>query len=333
MYLFKTNVKQVFIAFILIGSVFALAACGDESGNSDKEPIVLADAGWDSIQFHNAVADIILGAGYGYETEVMTGSTPATLQGLERGDIDVYMELWTDSVMEAYRPMLEAGDVIELGVNFDDNLQGLYVPTFVIEGDAERGIDPMAPDLKYVEDLADYWEVFKDPEDSSKGRIYGSIPGWEADNFLFAMYEGYGLDETFNYFRPGSEAALNTSIVNAMDRGEAWVGYNWEPTWIIGLYDMTFLEERSDDGYLSELQNTDVVIAVNESLPERAPEVVEFLENYQTDSALVNEVLAYMESNNADASETAEWFLKEYEDVWTQWVPEDVAESVRSSVE
>src|SRR5699024_11288648 len=91
-------------------------------------------------------------------------------------------------------------------VNFDDNFQGLYVPTYVIEGDPERGIEPMAPDLKYITDLPDYWELFKDPEDDSKGRVIGSISGWTVDEILFDGFEHYNLDESYNYFRPGSES-------------------------------------------------------------------------------------------------------------------------------
>lgn len=82
------------------------------------------------------------------------------------------------------------------------------MPTFVIKGDPARGIEPMAPDLKTVKDLPKYWELFKDPEEPSKGRIYGAIPGWAVDETLYTKYQNYGLDKTFTYFSPGSETAL-----------------------------------------------------------------------------------------------------------------------------
>lgn len=89
-----------------------------------------------------------------------------------------------------------------VSVNFDDNFQGLYVPTYMIEGDPERGIEPMTPDLEYVTDLPEYWEVFQDPDDSSKGRIVGAISGWEVDQMLSDGIDEYGLDEYYNYFHP-----------------------------------------------------------------------------------------------------------------------------------
>src|SRR5690625_6912494 len=84
------------------------------------------------------------------------------------------MEAWTDNIKEVYEEALEAGDIEELSVNFDDNDQGLYVPTYVIEGDEERGIEPMAPDLKTVEDLKDYPDVFEDPEDPGRSEEHTS---------------------------------------------------------------------------------------------------------------------------------------------------------------
>jgi len=56
------------------------------------------------------------------------------------------------------------GTAIDLGPNFPDSTQGWYVPTYVIKGDKERGIEPMAPDLKTVEDMPKYWELFQNPQ-------------------------------------------------------------------------------------------------------------------------------------------------------------------------
>ena len=36
-----------------------------------------------------------------------------------------------------------------------------------------------------------------------------------------------------------------------------------------------------------------------------------------------------MEENDADAKEAAIWWMKEHEDRWTKWVPEDIAEKVK----
>ncbi|UAC50093.1 ABC transporter substrate-binding protein [Bacillus aquiflavi] len=330
------------LIFILIASLTACTSSdssknGKSEGANKEETLIFADAGWDSMRFHNGVARFILENGYGYKTDIMPGSTVATIQGLGSGDIDIYMEVWTDNVKESYQKVLDSGKAVELGINYDDNTQGLYVPTYVIEGDPERGIEPLAPDLKTVEDLKKYKDLFKDPEDPSKGRIIGAIPGWSADEIMTEKIETYGLDEQFNIFRPGSDGALSTSIVNAYKAGEPWVGYYWEPTWIMGMYDMTLLEEKEynekdwNDGYKTAFPSVKLTIAVNKDVSENK-EVVDFLKNYKSSTEITNEALSYMQEHEATAEEAAENFLKEHEELWVEWVPEDIANKVKEKL-
>ncbi len=70
------------------------------------------------------------------------------------------------------------------------------------------------------------------------------------------------------------------------------------------------------------------MVAVHKDLPDQAPEVVEFLSNYETSSELTEEALYYMEDNDVTAEEAAMWWLEEHQDLWTSWVPDDIAEKV-----
>src|SRR5690625_5028998 len=329
--------RKIGVIFVSILTIM-LAACGDSTTEGTIDEIVFADAGWDSIVVHNYIARTIIEEGFGYDTDETTGSTAATLQGLREGDINVYTEVWTDNVREAYEEAIEAGDIEKLSVNFDDNDQGLYVPTYVIEGDAERGIEPMAPDLKTVEDLKNYPDVFTDPEDPTRGRIINGPSGWAVEEAISTKFETYGLDETMNNFIPGSDAAAVADLVRAYEAGEAWVGYYWSPTWVTAKYDLTLLEEPEfdqetwDENKGTELPPNDVVIGVHKDLPEQAPEVVAFLENYETSNALTEEMLEYLDDNDASADETAIWWMKENEDIWTAWVSEDIAKKVKEAL-
>lgn len=309
----------------------------DKSNQKQDKTLVLADSGWDSIRIHNAIAAAIIENGYGYSTDIINGSSPIVIRGLRQGDIDICMEAWTDNIKDVYEPGIKSGEIIELSINFDDNAQGLYVPTYMIEGDEERNIEPMTPDLRSIKDLPKYWEVFEDPADPSKGRIYGAPPNWTADEILRTKMETYNLKETYDYFNPGSDTSLNTSLVSAYEKGEPWVGYYWDPTWITGKYDLTLLEDEPFDeekwgnGYACEFPGVKVTVAANKQLLDTAPDVVEFLQNYKTSTKLTSQMLAYMQDNDAEAEEVANWFLSEYEDIWTQWVPDDIAIKVRES--
>lgn len=317
-----------------------LSACGSGSESSDKlDKIVFADAGWDSIRVHNSIAQKIIEEGYGYETEVTPGSTAATFQGLTEGDINVYMEVWTDNIKEIYNEAIDKGDIKKVSVNFDDNVQGLYVPTYVIEGDEEKGIEPMAPDLKTVEDLKKYPKLFADPAKPEKGRLINAPSGWAVAEAITAKMDAYGLNDTFENFMPGSDAAIVASMTDAIKAGDAWVGYYWSPTAVTAKYDLTLLEEPEfDEDVWKETKGTefppnDVVVAVHKDMPDQAPEVVDFLSNYETSSALTEEALSYMEENDASPEEAAIWWMGEHDDIWTSWVPEDVAKKVKESME
>ncbi len=344
----------VIVALSCMLMLFSLAACSDSTtpadgtqagsqGGGTQEPAsakpikaVFADADWDSIRFHNAVAMLIGEAAYQIDGEEVTGTTPITYNALKTGDIQVYMELWTDN-LATYREDLEAGAFRELGLNFGDDMQGFYVPRYVIEGDASRGIEPLAPDLKHVKDLKKYSHVFPDPDDPSKGRLYGAISGWSVDEIMRNKFAFYGLNENFNYIDPGSGTTLAASISAACEKGEPIVAYYWEPTWIMGKYDLVLLE---DAPYQEELYfegkcacpAVPVMVGVSNDFYEAAPEFCAFLSNYQTSSALTSEALRYMEETGATEAETAKWFLKQHDELLDQWLPADKAELVRAAL-
>jgi glycine betaine/proline transport system substrate-binding protein len=255
-----------------------------------------------------------------------------------RGDVDINMECWVENQQEAYDKGIAAGNVIDLGSNFPDSWQGWLVPTYVIKGDTKRGIKPMAPDLKSINDLSKYWELFKDPEDPSKGRFYSCIPGWECEKINEKKFKAYGLDKHYTIFLPGSDAALNGSMAAAYRKGQPWFGYYWAPTWVLGKLDMTPIEEPAfdqkvwDTNYACAYPSVRVNIIVNSSLQQKAPEIVEFLKKYETTQAMANKFLAYMQDEKADTQRAALWFLRNYQDLWTGWVPGKVSAKVKAAL-
>lgn len=303
-----------------------------------KETLVFAEPGWDSGQVHARISAFIVKNGFGYDVDFIPGETIPLFQGLARGDIDISMEIWYENQKEAVDKAEAAGKVIDLGDNFPDSWQGWLVPTYVIKGDPARGIKPMAPDLKSVYDLPKYATLFKDVEEPGKGRFYSCIAGWECEKINERKFEAYDLNETFNIFLPGSGAALVASLAGAYKKGEPWVGYYWAPTWVLGLYDMTPLEEPAYDKAVFEstakcaYPEVAVKIFANAGLTKKAPEVVEYLKKYETTQAMANKFLAFMQEKEASTDQAAEWFLKEYEDVWTGWVPADVAARVKKAL-
>lgn len=329
----KKKLKKLICIGLACIITLSMAAC---SPKNEREPLVLADIGWDSIRFHNAVAGHIIKEVYGLEWEETSSSTPIGWQALQSGEIDILMETWSENI-SYYNEDISKGAVLEVSINFDDNAQGLYVPYYVIHGDSARGIAPMAPDLKTVKDLLNYPELFKDAEEPAKGRIYGAIPGWEIDDIMRNKHEAYGLDEKFTYFSPGTDAALAASIAAAFEKGEAWVGYYWEPTWISGKYKLVLLEDEPYDEAkyadgLTECPTNTVTICVTPSLKEDYPEIYEFLSKYQTSSELIAQALAYMQETNCDYPTAAKWFISNNLDLVSGFIPADKVKDLSSSL-
>lgn len=308
-------------------------------------PVMFAGLDYDSARVHNAIARHIIETGYGCPTDALPGSVIPLLAGMARGDIDVNMEIWTNNVAEAWAKALEAGAVVQLSVNYPDAVQGWYVPRYVVEGDPARGIEPMAPDLKSVFDLPRYATLFQDPEEPDKGRFYNCILGWQCEVLNTRKLKVYGLDEAYTNFRPGTGEALAAAIASAYKRGKPIVAYYWGPTWVLGLYDMVMLEEPAfNQADWEKLQTQDdpqvavaypevrVSVGVSKGFHDQAPRLVEFLDNYETSNRLVSELLAYMQEHDADEGRAARHFLETHPEVWTRWVPGEVAERVKASL-
>ncbi|MGD2126183.1 MAG: ABC transporter substrate-binding protein [Desulfobacteraceae bacterium] len=333
----KRNVKSL-ICLCLVGVIVLVFLTGGTAMVASAKTLRFADLNWDSAQVHNRIAGFILQHGYGYTIQYTPGATIPLFAGLSRGDLEINMEVWVENQQEALDKALAAGQIVDLGSNFPDSWQGWLVPTYVVKGDPNRGIKPMAPDLKTVFDMPKYWELFKDAEDPTKGRFYSCIPGWECEKINAKKFKAYGLDKTYNIFLPGSDAALSGSIAAAHKKGEPWFGYYWGPTAILGKFDMTPIEEPAydekkwDTNYGCAYPSVRVNIVVHSSLPEKAPEVVAFLKKYETNLKMNNKLLAYMLENKASTGEAAKYFLENYEQVWTGWVPADVAAKVKAAL-
>lgn len=331
---FLCSARLISLALVLSLLLCTPAFCADK-----VDTIKFGDLSWDSVMVHNRIAAFIVEHGMGYKTDFIPGGTEPTIIGLAKGDIHVDMESWTENIQKVYDKYTSEGKIIDLGSNFGNSWQGWLVPTYMIKGDPERGIKATAPDLKHVEDLPKYKDLFKDPEQPEKGRFYNGIAGWAVTEENTARLKAYGLDEYFTDFIPGSDAALAGSMAAAYKRGKPWFGYYWAPTPLLGKLDMTALEEIPYDEHTAKtthkcaLFQAQCNILVNHELPAAAPDVVDMLKKYETTLALNNEFLAHMDETKSSHEQTAVWFMKKYPDLWKTWVTPEVAGKVQAALD
>ncbi len=321
--------RRIALLLITLLLLAVVTGCGkkEEAKVAEKTKITFADVGWDSIKLNNAIAGLIAERVFGYTWQETPGSTPISHEALVKGEVDVHMEEWTDNI-PSYLKDRKAGNLTELGVNFDDNCQGLYIPKYVADE---------YPDLETVRDLAKYPQLFPDPNDSTKGIIYGGIIGWEITEIMDKKVHEYGLDEHFNYVESGSDAIMNAAMISAWDKKEPIVSYYWEPTWLLGKYEFILLE---DDPYDPDLYQSGkcacpsvtVTIAVSNAFAKSNPNFCAFLSKYSLSTAIINEALAYINETGADYSAAAVWLLTEaHPELISDWLTEDQLTAFRSA--
>lgn len=326
----------------LLVAMVAVACAGGGSEDAEKPTIRFSDTQFESIWINNAIAQFIVEHGYGYPVESVELTTPVMQVSLANGDIDINLELWQQNWLPNYNESVAAGKIINLGMTYEGGPQFFVIPTWVSE---EYGITT-------VEDMKDHWELFEDPEDPSKGAFINCIIGWQCAEINRAKFQTYGLDEYYNIISPGSGGAMDAALAGAMKKDEPVFGYYWAPTSLMGSYDWTVLEEPeySDECWEEVImgQNdpsyTPAVACAYETLPvekgihngmlEKAPDLVQLFNKMNIGLQPINVTAAWAIENDiqGDWEQAALYYLQNYEDRWTTWMPEENVEKVKAAI-
>ena len=229
----KVNSKGVkkcvafMMCILLVAGVFG--GCTAQTSSTETETtservITIGDGQWASISFGAALMKFIIENGYGYQTSIVS-SDEATMQtDAEAGKIDIIPEWWMYD-QARHDEAKAAGLIMDVRDAFIAT-DGLWVPSYVVNGDPEKGIEAAAPDLKTMEDLKKYVDVFKDPANPGKGVIQLGVDGWTANPDMIARMEKYDLASVYNYTTLKAEADLAANVVAKIDKGEPIVFYD-----------------------------------------------------------------------------------------------------------
>ncbi|MDX1620753.1 MAG: glycine betaine ABC transporter substrate-binding protein, partial [Nitriliruptorales bacterium] len=241
--------------------------------------------------------------------------------------------------------------VTDLGAIYEDSTQGWYVPRYVVEGE-----DAPAPDLTSVSQLDQYADVFEDPANPGKGRLIAGVTGWAITKDNQVKLSAYGLQESYTAQTVGSQAAVDSAIVGAIQQQDPILTYYYTPTWILGKYDMVKLEEpkwteeceQARDQAKQQgsppypgvsgqagcaFKTTDIHVGANDGFVEEFPEAASFLEAMDVGLDPIAEAAAYMKSESVSPQEAAVRYLEQHPDRWEQWVDDDTAEKITAALE
>ncbi len=315
---------------------FPAIAQDDAASCGTDRKIDIAEMTWPSAAALAHIHATILDKGYGCDVEIVTGDTvPTSSSMLSRGTPAVAPELWTSAIEDAWAEGVEEGRVVSLSEAITDGtVEGWFIPAYL---QAEY------PELTSAEAVIARPDLFADPEDASKGRLYSCPPGWACELSTSALFEAYDMADTWNIFSPGSGGALDASIARAFTREEPILFYYWGPTAILGKYPAVQLDlgetfpeiyacntdiDCADPAGVTAYPSSPAVVGAAAWIEEDAPVVAEYFSKVGLTNAEISELLVFGDENQADAAETAENFLRTKQDVWTNWVPAEVAERV-----
>ena len=338
------KIKNIIIsALVLLGftsfSGVANAKCGK---------LIIAEQNWASAELMANVDKIILEKGYGCEVELIPGATMPTFTSMnDKGTPDMNPEQWANAV---YEPLKVAVKEKRIFVANGAPITGLGEGWWLTPGSIEKH-----PELKGMTALQilERPDLFPDKEDPSKGAFVGCPAGWGCQLANANLFVAYEMEKKgWKLIDPGSAAGLDGTISKASDSGKPWFGYYWNPTSMVGKYGLIPVEfgvefagrDNWDNCIMKpagECANpkptawtkSEVNSLITKSFKEKAGKgPTKYVEKRTYPGEVMNGMLVYMADNQAKGSDAAIEFLVRYPDVWTKWVPSDVADKIRKGI-
>ena len=302
-------------------------------GTPAPQEIVFAEPNWYSVQLQTYIARYMLGEGYGYATRSVSGSTRELIQGLASGDNHILMEVWLPTWSEYWEPVLQAGEVVDLGTSLGHHWQSAFViPAYLQE---------QYPQLDSVEDLKEqrYKNLFATAESGGKAQLVSCVVGWQCALDNAAQITGYGLDEHVHIVSPVSGPDLFARINGAYQRRDPWLGYMWADTDPALLLDLVRLEEPpySDECWATTkacaYEDYTILIGAHSGLPSQAPGVADFLRKWDFSIEVhLKSATRWRADNDASIEDTALYWLRNNEATWSGWVTSEAAARIRSAL-
>ncbi|RME71844.1 MAG: hypothetical protein D6784_14545 [Chloroflexi bacterium] len=327
------NHKQMSRWWLLLtmGLIVAVVvvACGGASQpepaqqqqGGEKITIKLVENPWSSSQANVAVAKILIEKNLGYPVEIITLDENAQWPALASGELHASLEVWPSGHAENVKKYIDEQKAVEnLGPLGPVGQIGWFMPSYMLEEHPELAT----------------WEGFKDPE---IGKLFSTAETGDKGQFLagdqsWVQYDAdiiKNLGLPFEVVTAGSEEAILAALDSAYSRKDPLLFYFWTPHSIFAKYDLTMVElpPYSDECYAkAESGGVDCAYPADElfkiawvGLKDAAPDVYQFLKNFNYTNQDQIEMMAAIELENKTPAEAAQQWVDAHKDVWEKWLP------------
>ncbi|MDX1738452.1 MAG: glycine betaine ABC transporter substrate-binding protein, partial [Alphaproteobacteria bacterium] len=173
----------------MLGAVAAASALFSMTGTSSADcgRVTIADMNWASASFIAYVDKTILEEGYGCEVELVPGDTmPTGTSMAEKGEPDIAPELWVNALRDTLDKAVSEGKLEYAGNSLaDGGEEGFWVPQYLVDKN---------PELATISGVLKHPELFKNPENDSRGLFMGCPAGWNCQITSANLYKAFGME-------------------------------------------------------------------------------------------------------------------------------------------
>jgi len=281
------------VAILTVGTV---AGCGtstppkeDATKPSTNKTVNIGYVNWAEDVAVSNVWKVLLEE-KGYQVNLKTLEVAPLFVGLNKGDLDVFMDAWLPVTHQTYWDQYK-DKLDDYGVWYKSEAKmGLVVPKYV--------------DLKSIEELNAKKDLFG-------AKITGIDPGAGLMKATAKTVDTYGL----NYeVVQSSEAAMLTALKKAYDDKKPIVITGWSPHWMFAKYDLKYLEDPKNVYGSAEQIHT----LANKEFTLKNPEVAKMLKAFKLDDKQIGDIESLITGGMTPEAASKKWITdnKALVDTW-----------------
>lgn len=265
---------------------------GNQNQNQGKGDVDIGYVNWAECVAVSNLWKVILEE-EGYNVKLTQLDVAPLFVGLNKGDIDVFMDSWLpithETYWEKYKENLE-----DYGIWYEESAKiGIVVPEYV--------------NIDSIGDL-------KNNADKFESEIIGIDPGAGIMKAADRANEDYGLD--FEVVQ-GSEPAMMAALDKAYD-DEDWIAITgWSPHWMFAKYELKYLQDPEKSFGKEE----EIHILANKNFSEEQPEVAAMLKKFKMTDKQIGSLEGLI-NEGMEPTDAAKQWKQDNQDVIDTWMSE-----------
>ncbi|MGP1255990.1 MAG: ABC transporter substrate-binding protein [Kiloniellales bacterium] len=311
--------------FALAAGVFSLVSVSSASAAD----LVLGVPNWPAASATANVLKVVIEENFGLDVELQNGTNPIIFEAMDQGSMHLHPEVWMPNQQNLHDRYVKDNQSVIMNDNPVQAVQGMCVPTYVVE----------QYDIRSIEDLTDPEKMaIFDKDGNGTPEIWIGAPGWASTIIERIRAKSYGYDQVLDLQEYDGTVAWG-ALGAAVEAGEPWLGFCYDPHFIFVAYDLTFLEEPAHDPETWNIvQPTDdpAWLEVSEAstawkgatlhlhyaanIRDNFPEVAAMLDAYEMPSEALSEMGYALTLKDMDPAVFARQWVDENEDVVLGWL-------------